>query len=66
MDTSLKVQRLRERLRDTIISAVRDRCTKVVERAVEKTKKFEEKYGFVLPTPGDLLDFCHLDETRVV
>ena len=66
MDTSPKVQRLCECLRDTIISAVRNRCTKVVEKAVEKTKKFEEKYGFILPTPGDLLDFCHLDETRVV
>ena len=56
-------------LRDTIISAVRDKYTKVVEKAVEETKKFEEKYGlvegFVLPG-GGLLDFCHVDETRVV
>ena len=59
----MDISQQKQRLRDAIISAVRhaDGYTKVVEKAVEKTKEFEEKY-FIPPTPGDLLDFCHLEK----
>lgn len=57
----MDISQEKQRLRDAIISGVRQGYTKVVEKAVEKTKKFEEKY-FVPPTPGDLLDFCHLEK----
>ena len=58
----MDISQEKQRLRDAIISAVRQGYTKVVEKAVEKTKEFEEKYNFIPPTPGDLLDFCHLEK----
>ena len=54
-----------KRLRGVILTAVRRGYTGAVERAAEKMKEFNEKYGLYSPTRGNLLDFCELNEKQV-
>lgn len=51
-----------KRLRDVIITAVRNGHIGAVEAAAEKMKVFEEKHKL---TSGNLLDFCDSPEKQV-